>query len=157
MRRWFSNFWKSKAALQFEPVFCAPRGGSISLSIHITSCGGKPLSELPLPQAVHTHRGGLLLRSIMYKLCHLSVKQPFFSLSILQGTIYYNLVQVIIILVFRQTDGFSWCFVEAGATCAVSTCICGRAIFKRTSLVPVCTPCRVSGKLCEVFFFFFSR
>lgn len=129
MCRWFPNFLKSKAALQFEPVFCAQRGGSISLSIHITTWEGKPLSELPLPQAVHTHGGGLRLSSMMYKFAT-SASNSFFK-SILQGTIYYNLRQVIIILVSRQTVGFSWYFVQPGATCALSTRICGRAIFQK--------------------------
>lgn len=54
---------------------------------------------------------------------------PFFSS--LQGNNYYNLMQVIIILVFRQMVGFSCYFVQPGATCALSTCICGRAIFQK--------------------------
>lgn len=40
--------------VQFEPGFCSQKDSSLSLSIYITTCGGKPLHKMPQAD-FHTH------------------------------------------------------------------------------------------------------
>lgn len=84
------------------------------------------------PQAVSTsHRARLRLSCLLQKWC-----------ISLHRKMYYDTKRVIIILICMAKCWIfeEWkSFVEPGVTCVSSTNICGRAIFKRTALGPVCT------------------
>lgn len=106
MWQWFPNSWKSQAALPFE--FSSQRDGSLSLSIHITTCGGMPVHELPQAASTHTEAVSLsALCCINYASPALNRSFSFFYSSSFYTEQFLDTLQVIIILIFRQTVGFS--------------------------------------------------